>query len=156
MLFTNHTFSGLILRPPGTSVNGPAPDEQGLRQLGDAMAKETRYLSQFSYQLYDTTGTTDDYIYDGLGGYSYTAEIGLNEFHPPYTEFQSEYDGVPETDDDGNPTGNKLGGLRRAYTLAGLAADQRDGRQPRDRRTRATTSPVRTASSRAPRRPAAR
>ena len=122
LLFTNHTFSGLILRPPGTSVNGPAPDEQGLRQLGDQMAKNTRYLSQFSYQLYDTTGTTDDYIYDGLSGYSYTAEIGLNEFHPPYTEFQSEYDGVAETDDDGNPTGNKLGGLRRAYTLAGLAA----------------------------------
>ena len=41
LLFTNHTFSGLILRPPGTSVNGPAPDEQGLRQLGDAMAKNT-------------------------------------------------------------------------------------------------------------------
>ena len=122
LLFTNHTFSGLILRPPGTSVDGPAPDEQGLRQLGDQMAKETRYLSQFSYQLYDTTGTTDDYIYDGLSGYSYTAEIGLNEFHPPYTEFQAEYDGVPETDDDGNPTGTKLGGLRRAYTLAGLAA----------------------------------
>jgi hypothetical protein len=122
LLFTNHTYTGLILRPPGTSVNGPAPDEQGLRQLGDQMAKNTRYLSQFSYQLYDTTGTTDDYIYDGLSGYSYTAEIGLNEFHPPYTEFQAEYDGVPETDDDGNPTGRKLGGLRRAYTLAGLAA----------------------------------
>ena len=29
---------------------------------------------------------------------------------------------MPETDDDGNPTGRKLGGLRRAYTLAGLAA----------------------------------
>jgi murein tripeptide amidase MpaA len=122
LLFTNHTYSGLILRPPGTSVNGPAPDEQRLRELGDAMAKNTRYLSQFSYQLYDTTGTTDDYIYDGLSGFSYTAEIGLNEFHPPYTEFQSEYDGVPATDDDGNPTGGKLGGLRRAYTLAGLAA----------------------------------
>ena len=38
LLFTNHTFSGLILRPPGTSLNGPAPDEQRLRQLGDQMA----------------------------------------------------------------------------------------------------------------------
>jgi hypothetical protein len=122
VLFTNHTFSGLILRPPGTSVNGPAPDEQGLRQLGDAMAKETTYLSQFSYQLYDTTGTTDDYIYDGLGGFSYTAEIGKNEFHPPYSDFQAEYDGRFAEDDNGNPTTTKLGGLRRAYTLAGLAA----------------------------------
>ena len=122
MLYTNHTFTGLILRPPGTSLNGPAPDEQGLRQLGDAMARETTYLSQFSYQLYDTTGTTDDYIYDGLGSYSYTAEIGKNEFHPPYAEFQTEYDGRFEEDDNGSPTSNKLGGLRRAYTLAGLGA----------------------------------
>lgn len=122
VLFTNHTFSGLILRPPGTGVNGPAPDEQGLRQLGDAMARETTYLSQFSYQLYDTTGTTDDFIYDGLGGFSYTAEIGKNEFHPPYTEFQAEYDGRLAEDENGNPTTTKLGGLRRAYTLAGLAA----------------------------------
>jgi hypothetical protein len=122
VLFTNHTFSGLILRPPGTSVNGPAPDEQGLRQLGDAMARETTYLSQFSYQLYDTTGTTDDYIYDGLGGFSYTAEIGKNEFHPPYAEFQTEYDGRQAEDENGNPTATKLGGLRRAFTLAGLAA----------------------------------
>jgi murein tripeptide amidase MpaA len=122
VLFTNHTFSGLILRPPGTSVNGPAPDEQRLRQLGDAMAKDTTYLSQFSYQLYDTTGTTDDYIYDGLNGFSYTAEIGKNEFHPPYTEFQTEYDGRQAEDDNGNPTGQKLAGLRGAYTCAGLAA----------------------------------
>jgi hypothetical protein len=122
VLFTNHTFSGLILRPPGTSVNGPAPDEQALRELGDAMARETTYLSQFSYQLYDTTGTTDDYIYDGLSGFSYTAEIGKSEFHPPYSDFQAEYDGRIAEDDNGNPTGEKLGGLRRAYTLAGLAA----------------------------------
>ena len=155
LLFTNHTFSGLILRPPGTSVNGPAPDEQGLRQLGDAMAKKTRYLSQFSYQLYDTTGTTDDYIYDGLGGYSYTAEIGLNEFHPPYTEFQSEYDGVPR------PTTTAT---RRATSSAACAAPTRSpASRPSARRattaaprTRATTSPVPTGSSRAPRRPAAR
>ena len=136
LLFTNHTFSGLILRPPGTSVNGPAPGRAGPAPARRPDGQETRYLSQFSYQLYDTTGTTDDYIYDGLGGYSYTAEIGLNEFHPPYTEFQSEYDGVPETDDDGNPTGNKLGGLRRAYTLAGLAAVSATG----DNRGTADTS----------------
>ena len=122
VLITNHTFTGLILRPPGTSVNGPAPDEQRLRQLGNQMARETTYLSQYSYQLYDTTGTTDDYIYDGLNGFSYTPEIGKSEFHPPYTEFQTEYDGRIAEDDNGNPTGVKLGGLREAFTRAGLAA----------------------------------
>jgi hypothetical protein len=122
VLITNHTFTGLILRPPGTSLRGPAPDEQRLRQLGDKMAAATEYLSQFSYQLYDTTGTTDDYLYDGLNAFSYTPEIGKNEFHPAYPEFITEYDGRPERDDNGNPTGRKLGGLREAYTLAGETA----------------------------------
>jgi hypothetical protein len=127
VLITNHTYTGLILRPPGTSTFGPTPDEQRLRALGDAMARETNYLSQFSYQLYDTTGTTDDYLYDALGAFSYTPEIGKQEFHPAYTTgFVPEYDGQPELDENGNPTGRKLGGLREAYTLAGLTAISAD------------------------------
>jgi hypothetical protein len=123
VLITNHTYTGLILRPPGTSTFGPAPDEERLRALGDAMARETNYVSQYSYQLYDTTGTTDDYIYDGLGAFSYTPEIGRSEFHPAFgTGWVPEYDGRPEQDLDGVPTGRKLGGLREAFTLAGLAA----------------------------------
>ena len=39
-----------------------------MRALGDEMALETDYISQFGYQLYDTTGTADDYIYGALGG----------------------------------------------------------------------------------------
>ena len=92
----------------------PVPDEDRLRALGDALASETAYLSQFSYQLYDTTGTTDDYIYGALGGFSYTPEIGKTEFHPAFTTgFIPEYDGQPETDRFGKPTGRMLGGLRR-------------------------------------------
>ena len=86
------------------------------------MARATDYISQFSYQLYDTTGTTDDYLYDGLGAFSYTPEIGKVEFHPAYAEFAAEYEGRPEVDPYGDPTGNTLGGLREAYTLAGEAA----------------------------------
>lgn len=127
VLITNHTYTGLILRPPGTSTFGPVPDEDRLRALGDAMAAQTNYISQFSYQLYDTTGTTDDYIYDGLGGFSYTPEIGKVEFHPEYSSgFVPEYDGRPALDPNGNPTGPKLGGLREAYTLAGLTASDPD------------------------------
>ena len=127
VLITNHTFTGLILRPPGTATFGPTPDEQRLRALGDAMARETNYLSQFSYQLYDTTGTTDDYLYDALGAFSYTPEIGKSEFHPAYVSgFLPEYDGRPELDDNGAPTGRKLGGLREAYTLAGETAISAD------------------------------
>ena len=46
------------------------------------MARETNYVSQYGYQLYDTTGTLDDYIYGGLGAFSYTPEIGKENFHP--------------------------------------------------------------------------
>lgn len=126
VLITNHTFSGLLLRPPGVNTFGPVPDEDRLRALGDAMARQTAYISEYSYQLYDTTGTTDDYIYDALGGFSFTPEIGKSEFHPAYTTgFIPEYNGQPETDIDGNPTGRTLGGLREAYTIAGLAAIDR-------------------------------
>jgi hypothetical protein len=121
VLITNHTFTGLILRPPGTSDFGPVPDEDLLRRLGDVMGRETDYISQYSYQLYDTTGTTDDYIYDGLGGFSYTPEIGKDEFHPAYADYVPEYDGQFAEDANGNPTTQKLGGLREAYTRAALA-----------------------------------
>jgi murein tripeptide amidase MpaA len=124
VLITNHTFTGLILRPPGTSFDGPAPDEDRMRQLGDAMARETNYISQYSYQLYDTSGTTDDWLYGGLGSFSYTPEIGKVNFHPSYTSnFIPEYDGRQEIDKNtGQPTGRKLGGLREAFVLAGLTA----------------------------------
>jgi murein tripeptide amidase MpaA len=121
VLITNHTFSGLILRPPGTADNGPAPDEDRMRLLGDAMARETEYTSQYSYQLYDTTGTTDDWLYGGLSSFSFTPEIGKTNFHPSYTDdFIPEYDGKDSVDKNGDEI--KLGGLREAYVLAGLAA----------------------------------
>ncbi|MDQ4125664.1 MAG: hypothetical protein M3134_08705, partial [Actinomycetota bacterium] len=124
VLITNHTFTGLILRPPGTGDQGPAPDEDRMRRLGDAMARETQYVSQYSYQLYDTTGTTDDWLYGGLSSFSFTPEIGKVNFHPSYTSnFVPEYDGRPEIDSTtGKETGRKLGGLREAYLLAGETA----------------------------------
>ena len=144
VLITNHTFTGLILRPPGTATFGPVPDEERLRALGDAMAQETSYVSQYSYQLYDTTGTTDDYLYDGLGAFSYTPEIGKAEFHPAYSEFVAEYDGRPEVDRFEQPTGETLGGLREAFTLAGETAIDRgshsviEGNAPAGRTLRIT------------------
>ena len=124
MLVGNHTFTGLILRPPATSVAGLAEDELRLKDLGDKMARETNYVSQFGYQLYDTTGSLDDYTYGGLGAFSYTPEIGKENFHPNYVNgFIPEYDGRPiENPDTGAPTGQKRGGLREAYLLAAETA----------------------------------
>src|SRR6185295_18243173 len=42
-LITNHTFSNLVLRPPGLASQGDAVDEALLKSLGDAMAAENGY-----------------------------------------------------------------------------------------------------------------
>ena len=121
LLITNHTYSGLMLRPPGTDENGPAPDEERMRAIGDAMARETEYTSQYSYQLYPTSGTTDDWLYGGLASFSFTPEIGKTNFHPSYTDdFIPEYDGKVGADKNGDPI--QLKGLREAYLIAGEAA----------------------------------
>jgi len=92
-LITNHTFSNLVLRPPGIAVQGPTPDEPRYKALGDAMAAENGYASQFGYELYDTTGTTEDWSYFATGGLGFTFEIGPDHFHPPFAETVEEYEG---------------------------------------------------------------
>ena len=111
-LISNHTFSNLILRPVGVnpatvgpdgSPIGFAPDEcftaadghdHGMQALGERMAAQNGYSNQFGWELYDTTGTTEDYSYNATGGYGYTFEIGAHEFHPPYEEVIAEYLGT--------------------------------------------------------------
>jgi hypothetical protein len=103
-LITNHTFSNLVLRPPGLASQGLAPDEPALRALGDSMAAENGYASQYGWQLYDTTGTTEDWSYSATGGYGYTFEIGDLGFHPPFAETLAEWNG---TTDDATGGGNR-------------------------------------------------
>jgi zinc carboxypeptidase len=109
-LITNHTFSNLVLRPPGLASQGLAPDEPALKALGDSMAAENGYTSQYGWQLYDTSGTTEDWSYSATGGFGYTFEIGDLGFHPPFAETLGEWNG--NTDD---ATG---GGNREAFYKA--------------------------------------
>jgi Zinc carboxypeptidase len=109
-LITNHTFSNLVLRPPGLASQGLAPDEPALKALGDSMAAENGYTSQYGWQLYDTTGTTEDWSYSATGGFGYTFEIGDLGFHPPFAETLGEW--IGDTDD---ATG---GGNRAAFYKA--------------------------------------
>jgi Zinc carboxypeptidase len=109
-LITNHTFSGLVLRPPGLAAQGTTVDEGVYKGLGDAMAHENGYASQYGYELYDTTGTTEDWSYNATGGLGYTFEIGDLGFHPPYKDTVDEWQG---TSDDATGGGN-----RAAYYLA--------------------------------------
>ena len=81
---SNHTYSALVLRPPGYAADGLAYDEELLRSLGDQMAAEMGYQSIYGWQLYDTTGTTEDWSYSATGGLGFTFELGTNGFHPRF------------------------------------------------------------------------
>jgi hypothetical protein len=108
-LITNHTFSNLVLRPPGVRAQGPPPDEGIYKDLGDRMAAQNGYLSEPSYGLYDTTGTTEDWSYSATGGLGFTFEIGPDRFHPVYRRTIDEYRGAGAYAGKGN---------RAAYLLA--------------------------------------
>jgi hypothetical protein len=99
------------------------------KALGDAMAGENGYLSQKGYELYDTSGTTEDWSYNATGGLGFTFEIYCNHvpdpiddrcsgnFHPTFPKTIAEYEGG--TGSDAPPGG---GGNREAYFLATEAA----------------------------------
>jgi hypothetical protein len=117
-IITLHNVAALVLRPPGTSSQGKAPDEDRLKQIGDAMADATGYTSQYGFQLYDTAGTTEDWNYAAAGAYGYTIEIGPagGEFHMPYeTGVVKEYLGTSDS-------AHGRGGLAEALLTAGEAA----------------------------------
>ncbi|HYF26680.1 MAG TPA: M14 family zinc carboxypeptidase [Baekduia sp.] len=116
MMITTHNVAALVLRPPGLRSQGLAPDEPQLKQLGDAMAAAAGYTSQYGWELYDTTGTTDDWSYSASGGFGYTVEMGPADgvFHGSYQRHVvDQYRGA------GNVSGK---GLREAYLLAAEAA----------------------------------
>ena len=80
------------------------------------MADANGYTSQASYQLYDTSGSTEDWSYWITGGLGYTFEIGPDGFHPAYEDaVVNEYIGNTESAD-------RRGGNRVAYYRAAQAA----------------------------------
>jgi hypothetical protein len=117
-LMTLHTVAALVLRPPGLHDAGLAPDEARMKEIGDAMGAAAGYTSQYSWQLYDTAGTTEDDTYAATGGYGYTIEMGPpgGNFHEPYeTGVVAEWTG-----DNDHAKGH--GGLREALLIAAQAA----------------------------------
>lgn len=118
MMISNHTFSNLVLRPNGVDPAnigpdgapvGDAPDEDAMKSLGARMTAQNGYRNIHGWQLYDTTGTTEDWSYNATGGYGYTFEIGPDEFHPPFPKVIDEYLGS-------GPFAGK--GNREAYLVA--------------------------------------
>ncbi|MDQ4006707.1 MAG: carboxypeptidase [Actinomycetota bacterium] len=110
-VITNHTFSNLVLRPNGVhpQTEGPdgfpigdPPDEAAMKALGAQMAAQNGYRNIHGWELYDTTGTTEDWSYNATGGFGYTFEIGPREFHPPFPEVIDEYLGAGKYAGQGN------------------------------------------------------
>lgn len=117
VMISNHTFSNLVLRPPAIAATGKAPDEPQLKTLGDSMAAANQYTSQASYQLYDTSGSTEDWSYWITGGLGYTFEIGTEGFHPDYESgVVAEYLGLEPA------AGAGEGGNQESYYRAAEAA----------------------------------
>lgn len=109
-ILTIHNVAALVLRPPGTAEEGFAPDEEALKKIGDAMADAAGYTSQYGFQLYDTSGTTEDWNYAQQGAFGYTIEMGPvnGEFHMPYkVGVVDQWEGAPGK-----------GGLRESYMIA--------------------------------------
>ena len=117
-LVSLHNVAALVLRPPGVSGSGLAPDEARLKAIGDAIGNAAGYTSQYGFELYDTAGTTEDDSYAATGGYGYTIEMGPPDgnFHMPYqTGVIAEWTGA-------NPHSGNRGGLREGLLIAAEAA----------------------------------
>jgi Zinc carboxypeptidase len=109
-LITNHTYSNLVLRPPGVADFGFPLEEPAYRALGASLAAHNGYSNDPGFGLYDTTGSTEDWSFWTTGGLAFTFEIGGEEFHPPYAKgVEAEYLGLAPS------TGAGKGGNREAY-----------------------------------------
>lgn len=109
-LITNHTFSNLVLRPPGVVDTGAPLEEPLMEDLGARMTSHNGYSNIPGYGLYDTTGTTEDWTFWAAGSLGYTFEIGDTDFHPPYEQgVVAEYLGLEPA------AGAGKGGNREAY-----------------------------------------
>jgi hypothetical protein len=109
-LITNHTFSNLVLRPPGVADYGFPLEEPIYKALGASLAAHNGYSNVPGFGLYDTTGATEDWSFWSTGGLAFTFEIGGTDFHPTYADgVEAEYLGRAPS------TGAGKGGNREAY-----------------------------------------
>jgi len=79
IFITLHSAAGLVLWPWGWT-SSPAPNNTQLRTLGRHLAYFNGYTPEQSYQLYQTSGTSDEFAYGELGVAGYTFEMGTDFF----------------------------------------------------------------------------
>ena len=79
LFITLHSAAGLVLWPWGFK-SSPPPNGTQLQTLGRHLAFFNGYTPQQSYQLYQTSGTSDEHAYGTLGVAGYTYEMGTDFF----------------------------------------------------------------------------
>jgi hypothetical protein len=142
---TNHTFTGLLLRPPALQSSGVTVDEPVYKGLGAQMASRNGYENLPSYELYDTSGGTEDWAYYSTGAFGFTFEIGKFAFHPSYAETVAEWNGTSTYFEQNG------GNVKAYYDLAKAAANPKlhaviEGKGPK-KGTVTLTKQFKTATS---------
>ena len=87
-----------VLEPRAAPARAPGPGRRrrtsrSTRRSATRWRPRTATPASSRYQLYDTTGTTEDWSYYSTGGLGFTFEIGPEHFHPPFAETVAEYEG---------------------------------------------------------------
>lgn len=88
-----HSYGELILYPYSYENGITAPDQDALSELAVDMAYSIPglyggyYTPQVGWELYPTTGATDDYVYGTYGIFGYTVELAT-QFIPNATQVQ--------------------------------------------------------------------
>ncbi len=83
MLITNHTFSNLVLRPPGLASDPRRSTSRSTRRSATRWRPRTATSASTGYELYDTSGGTEDWSYYATGGLGFTFEIYCNHIPDP-------------------------------------------------------------------------
>ncbi|TXB64554.1 T9SS type A sorting domain-containing protein [Vicingus serpentipes] len=76
----NHSYSNLLLYPFGFETGKYCPDDADFVAISDAMVAENNYANSVGWELYPTSGGSDDWMYGDTTEhskiYSFTPEIG--------------------------------------------------------------------------------
>lgn len=78
--FNNHSYSNLLLYPFGFEYGRQCPDSTEFETISSEMVKYNNYANQVGWELYPTSGGSDDWMYGATTEhnkiYSFTPEIG--------------------------------------------------------------------------------
>jgi carboxypeptidase T len=79
-----HTYGDMNLRPPGQNASALTPDETLYAELGQQMADANGYPNKLSRDLYETSGTAEEWSYYTTGGLGFETELNGDSNHGPF------------------------------------------------------------------------